>query len=254
MCMLTFFKPDAAPDLAALRNGAATNPHGHGYALITDDTITVGHSLDPETALGEFAALRIEYPHGPALFHSRYATHGEHTTDNCHPFGVGGDPRTVLAHNGVLPSEVHPGRGDQRSDTRIAAEDFLPRQPFGSLDSWAGREALEKWLRTDKLVLLTLDPAYRHRAYVFNEARGHWDTEAGIWYSNLDFRDHYWGYPPDPQVRFCELCGGYADTEFGPHCEFCGFCVECNNVFPHCDCPLLDGQDRYDDLIDLQSA
>ncbi|MFE7803032.1 hypothetical protein [Nocardia sp. NPDC057440] len=67
--------------------------------------------------------------------------------ENCHPFVVGGDPRTVLAHNGIL---AHPSSGDPRSDRRIAAEDLLPRRPFGSLDSWAGHERLERWLGTDR--------------------------------------------------------------------------------------------------------
>lgn len=255
MCMLTFFKPDTTPDMNALRNGAECNPHGHGYALLTDnDTITVGHSLDAETAIGEFAALRVQYPHGPALFHSRYATHGLRSLDNCHPFRLGGDERTVLAHNGVLPSNVHPAEGDQRSDTRIAAEDFLPAAPFGSLDSWTGREGLERWLGTDKLVLLTVDPAYTHRAYIFNEARGHWETEAGIWYSNRDYLDYRWGYAAGWDFSFCEFCGANDDDGVGPHCGFCGFCAECKNQFPHCDCPDLDGHDRYADLIDLEYA
>ncbi|WP_231390444.1 hypothetical protein [Nocardia sp. CNY236] len=252
--MLTFFVPGATPDLGALHNGAQFNPHGHGYALITGDTITTGHSLDQETAIGEFAALRIEYPHGPALFHSRFATHGVHDLDNCHPFPVGGDPRTILAHNGVLPAEVHPADNDPRSDTRIAAEDFLPTNPFGSLDSWAGREGLETWLRTDKLVVLTVDPAYRSHAYLFNEGRGHWDTGTGIWYSNSDYLDHDWLYQPDLGFRSCEFCGAADDEIVGPHCRLCGFCAECHNSFPHCDCAVLDGHDRYGDLIDREYA
>ncbi|MFE9324033.1 hypothetical protein ACIHDR_41640 [Nocardia sp. NPDC052278] len=251
MCMLTFFKPGAAPDVTALRNGALSNPHGHGYALITDTTITTGHSLDAETALAEFAALRVEYPDGAALFHSRFATHGKPTIDNCHPFTVGGDERTVLAHNGILPTNVHPGPGDERSDTRIAAEDFLPTEPFGSLDSWTGREALEHWLGSDKLVLLTIDPSYAHRGYVFNEARGHWDPGTGIWYSNRDYLDTAWDYA---YFGYCENCGADDGTAQGPHCSCCGFCAECYQPFPHCDCPDLAGRQRYAGLLDMETA
>ncbi|MFX0573747.1 hypothetical protein [Nocardia nepalensis] len=253
MCMLTFLKPGATPNIAALRNGALSNPHGHGYALITADTITTGHSLDAETAIGEFAALRCEYPDGPALFHSRFATHGQHTLDNCHPFPVGGDERTMLAHNGILPSTVHPAAGDERSDTRIAAEDFLPTMPFGSLDSWTGREGLQRWLGSDKVVLLTVDPAYRHRAYLFNEARGHWDAEAGIWYSNHDYLGMGWRYV-EFDFGYCENCGEEDGTASGPHCTYCGSCADCYQPFPHCDCPDLAGRQRYADLLDLENA
>lgn len=252
MCILTFVKPGISPNLDALRGGALANPHGHGYAIITNNTITVGHGLDVEAVITEFATLRDQYPDGAALFHSRLATHGPRTVDNCHPFLVGGDERTVLAHNGILPEIVHPAPGDPRSDTRIAAEEFLPRRPFGSLDSWAGRQQLERWLGTDKMVLLTVDPAYKHTAYIFNEHRGHWDQDS--WYSNHTYlpavsasdATDYWGY--------CGECGEFNDDPIGPHCIACGFCADCLRVFPQCECPSYDGSERYADLFDLESA
>jgi hypothetical protein len=181
MCILTFVKPGISPDLDALCNGALANPHGHGYAIVTDDAIAIGRGMNTAAAISEFAQVRARFPDGAALFHSRLATHGPRTVENCHPFLVGGDERTVLAHNGILPDNVHPASGDQRSDTRIAAEDFLPTRPFGSLDSWAGRERLERWLGSDKMVLLTVDPTYKHSAYLFNEPYGHWDGGIYAW-------------------------------------------------------------------------
>ncbi|MFE9575373.1 hypothetical protein ACFYO1_03225 [Nocardia sp. NPDC006044] len=250
MCILTFVKPGVDPDLDALHGGALANPHGHGYAIITGDTITVGRDMDPDAVIAEFAAVRERFPDGPALFHSRLATHGVAAVENCHPFLVGGDARTVLAHNGILPDEVHPGPADPRSDTRIAAEDLLPRQPFGSLDSWAGRDHLERWLRTDKMVLLTVDPSYRHQAYIFNERHGHW--EQGSWYSNHSYLHAMWA--SGDEWDFCEHCGTVNEDPLGPHCRFCGYCADCSAIYPHCDCPALHGQERYADLFDLESA
>ncbi|MGV9823458.1 class II glutamine amidotransferase [Nocardia xishanensis] len=248
MCILTFVKPGHAPDLDALANGALANPHGHGYAVITGDTITVGHGMDPASVITEFAAVRAQHPDSAALFHSRLATHGPRRLDNCHPFRVGGDARTVLAHNGILPTTVHPGPGDPRSDTRIAAEDYLSTQPFGSLDSWAGRERLERWLGTDKMVILTVDTAYKHPAYIFNEHRGHWDN--GSWYSNHGYRPHQWW--ADAADEYCANCGEPDYDRYGPHCPWCGFCTECSRMFPKCVCPGLDGEERYADLLDLE--
>ncbi|MFX0575088.1 class II glutamine amidotransferase [Nocardia nepalensis] len=252
MCILTFIKPGANPDLDALRGGALTNPHGHGYAIITGDTITVGRGMDPDAVIAEFASVRMRFPDGAALFHSRLATHGVRDVENCHPFIVGGDARTVLAHNGILPDEVHPSSGDPRSDTRIAAEELLPRRPFGSLDSWAGRERLERWLGTDKMVLLTVDPAYRYAGYIFNERRGHWDQ--GSWYSNNSYLHGMWATAGDSDWDWCENCGVFNENPMGPHCVFCGYCADCFGAYPHCDCPALAGQERYADLFDLESA
>ncbi|MFE9327641.1 class II glutamine amidotransferase [Nocardia sp. NPDC052278] len=252
MCILTFVKPGIAPNLDALRGGAAANPHGHGYAIITADTITVGRSMDADAAITEFAAIRKQYPEGPALFHSRLATHGVLSLDNCHPFVVGGDARTVLAHNGILPKIVHPAPDDPRSDTRIAAEEYLPVRPFGSLDSWAGRERLERWLGTDKMVLLTIDPAYQRAAYIFNEHHGHWDQ--GSWHSNHSYLDGLWSGEAEGYWGYCEECGEFNDDPVGPHCRICGFCADCLYSFPKCACPSLAGENRYADLFDLETT
>jgi len=63
LCILTFLTPGSAPDLDALNNGALTNPHGHGYAVLTGTTtITVGHGLDGAAVIAEFAAVRERFP------------------------------------------------------------------------------------------------------------------------------------------------------------------------------------------------
>lgn len=255
MCILTFLKPGVAPDLDALANGAAANPHGHGYAIHTGTAIIVGRGMDPAAVLTEFAAVRDRHPGGPALFHSRYATHGPRVTANCHPFHLGGDDRTVIAHNGILPAGVHPAIGDDRSDTRIAAEDYLPTRPFGSLDSWAGRERLERWLGSDKMVLLTVDPAYKHPAYLFNEHHGIW--EDGAWYSNTGYLpDAYSGYT-GYEADGCWNCGEPAgeDAELlGPHCAWCGFCHDWSLFYPECGHRLLGNDDAELALRDLEHS
>lgn len=250
MCILTFYKPGITPDLDALRDGALANPHGHGYAVVAGNRILTGHGLDAESTITEFAATRARFPDQPALFHSRLATHGTVDLANCHPFRLGGDKRTVLAHNGILPEIVHPQPADPRSDTRIAAEDFLPRQPFGPLDSWSGRARLERWLGTDKMIVLTVDPAYKHTAYLFNEHHGYWSTDQ-IWYSNHSYR---WRELPNlhrPSTdldAFCDYCGELDLDRRGPHCRYCGFCADCWHDYPHCNCPALEGTERYDDM------
>jgi len=185
VCLLTYLPAGVAPDLAALRTGAAANPDGHGYAVVAGDRLLTGRGLDADGLLEEFAHVRDLHPDRPALFHSRLATHGTLGPDNCHPFAVGADPRTVIAHNGILPALVQPRRGDPRSDTRIAAEDLLPA--LGPLHLRRTRQHLQRWMGPHNLmVLLTVDPRYRRHAYLFNEANGLWHD--GTWYSNDSYQ------------------------------------------------------------------
>ncbi|MEU3010042.1 class II glutamine amidotransferase [Nocardia asteroides] len=233
MCLLSFIPASVAPDPQALLRGAEANPHGHGFAVITGDRIVTGHGMNAQEMIDAFARVRAAHPDGPALFHSRYATHGIRTVANCHPFRLGGDQRTVLAHNGILPKRVHPGAYDWRSDTRIAAEDYLPGMPFGSLDTFRGSRGLETWLGSSKLLILTVDLAYEQQVYLFGESKGQWDN--GIWYSNSSF------LPVSHRYSLHEryVCDGCDDVDLyrvGRYCRQCGWCFACEIRFPHCEC------------------
>ncbi|MEU6559417.1 class II glutamine amidotransferase [Nocardia nova] len=233
MCLLTYYPADTTPDPDALRTGAIANPHGHGFALVTRGRIVTGHSMNADKVIDAFTRLRARHRAGPALFHSRYATRGVIGLSNCHPFRLGGDQRTVLAHNGTLPKRVHPRAYDRRSDTRIAAEEYLAGQPFGPIDTVAGARGLSEWLGTSKLVILTVDPAYAHTAYLFGEQAGRWVE--GIWYSNRTYL---------PRTRrasaqrwnLCGHCLRYEPDRVSRYCRDCGWCYECGAEFPHCRC------------------
>ncbi|WP_280453082.1 class II glutamine amidotransferase [Nocardia cyriacigeorgica] len=213
-------------------NGAVTNPHGHGYAIVAGDRILVGRGMSAAEVIAEFTQRRERYPGGPALFHSRYATKGVSDTGNCHPFPLGLDQRTVLAHNGTLPKRVHPRAYDPRSDTRIAAEEYLPLHPFGSIDTHRGRRGLESWLGSNKLVILTVDSTYRQQAYLFGEQAGTWD--GGVWYSNRSYLPPSRRWPARPYV--CPWCGHFDTRRPGRYCGRCGWCFDCASSFPVCVC------------------
>lgn len=253
MCLLSYFPPGVQPNQFHLECGASCNPHGYGYAIVIpgEDEILIGKGMNSATVIDEFMRMREEYPDGPALFHSRYTTHGEQTVDNCHPFIVNGDKRTVLAHNGILPQtsplglECHPAGSfvttiepikvwrttvnedgtktfsfevtgskevrrwvetDDRSDTRILAEDVFATE-FRRMDRNKTRRKLETWLGNgNKLVVLTTDPFYQQRAYIFNERLGDW-TGGGVWHSND-------GYLYAPAYRSKDV-GAWWDREDG---------------------------------------
>jgi hypothetical protein len=257
MCLLTFFPTGVMPDPAALLNGAYVNDDGHGFAIVADNHLIVQRGMDAERLVDAFGALRRQHRQGPALFHSRFSTHGQRGIDNCHPFPVGGDGRTVLAHNGILPAVVRPAKGDPRSDTRIAAEDFLPL--FGSLRSRRTRRRFERWMSPhNKVVILTVDRRFKDRAYLLNETEGIWDGE--IWYSNDGYRplsptrwslpNHSrWDWPPwdrtwwdrphwdrlDRTIDRCGYCGAVIDLTDN-ECRYCGWCLDCGEMPEDCFC------------------
>ncbi|MGW0052582.1 class II glutamine amidotransferase [Nocardia nova] len=233
MCLLTYYSAGAAIDTSALRFGAEANPDGHGFAIVAGDRIITGHGMNAPTVIDAFARTRADHPDGPALFHSRYATRGAIELSNCHPFRLGGDRRTVLAHNGTLPKRVHPRAYDRRSDTRIAAEDYLPTQPFGPIDTAAGARGLAGWLGSSKLVILTVDRAYSHTAYLFGERAGQW--VGGIWYSNHSY------LPPELRwpARRTTVCGYCLDRDLertSRYCRDCGWCFGCQSALSYCTC------------------
>lgn len=265
MCLLTYLPAQVQPDLDALFNGAVANDDGHGFAIVAGrrhNRLIVHRGLNAETVLDAFVAARRQHPDGPALFHSRLATHGDATLDNCHPLVVGGDTRTVLAHNGVLPAAARPAPNDPRSDTRIAAEHYIPA--LGPLQYRRVREALQRWMTpANKMVILTVDPRFRQRSYLLNEASGIWDN--GSWYSN----DSYLPAPPTPWTSidedwdwegdwldgapyhavgvhrhpagrdWCGACGAAvvaADIRAGSTCRRCDSCLGCGEMPEACFC------------------
>jgi predicted glutamine amidotransferase len=260
MCLLTFFPPEVMPNVERLRTGTYVNDDGHGWALVdmANEKIIIGRGLDSEKMIEEFAVARAAYPDGPALFHSRMATDGVVGTFNVHPFTVGRDPRTVLAHNGIMP--MRPSRDDPRSDTRLVAESLIPQQ-YRGLRGRRQRLRFERWMgRYNKVVLLTVDHRFRDRAYILNEDQGIWD--AGVWYSNDGYQPwtrrystthvyasfigghdeggesstyEEWWEARLREDRYCPGCKGYLES-LDTDCPWCGLCLDCYNGLDSCDC------------------
>jgi hypothetical protein len=294
MCMLSYLPPHTPGNFDSLQNGGLNNPDGFGWAIvIPGEKILVGKSMDLNEALDGFLAVRDENLEGPALFHSRYATHGKLNVDNVHPFqcampdqfGVwANSPDTVLAHNGILRAAAQPAKGDPRSDTRKFAEDIMMRN-FRRLDRPGVKAALTQWVKSDKLVILTVDPRFECSAYIVNQHRGVWERSTGIWHSNHDYlfyvaKGHKWSGSYDweawPQqigkkgmtgtrnradaalaakVRddedVCRWCtAGHVGV--GNFCNFCKSCEECGVHIRNCKCYCISEQE-LDDIAEFEA-
>lgn len=197
MCMLCVIPPNTIPERSKLENSALNNPHGYGFAIVVpeENRIICERTMDADESINRFLKLRAEYQTGYAMWHARYATSGERTVDNCHPFLLPDTQypnTTYVGHNGVL--DVIEPKHEKRSDTRIFVEDLLPAiGGVKALDNDQVWNLLNEFTRGSKVCVLTVHPLAEYQMYLFHEDAGNTD-EAGVWWSN----------------KSCELSYGYS--------------------------------------------
>lgn len=252
MCLLCVFEPGSSPTRQELENSAASNPHGFGYAFLMDDRIITGRGMDANDVIDRFMRLRDGHPNVWAMFHARYATHGTTNKSNCHPFRVDGDPNIVLAHNGILPIDVP--KHENRSDTRIFADDHLPNY-LEWLDDPQGFELLESWASGNKIAVFSLDKRLENNVYIINENLGHWDN--GRWWSNTSYKSspyvgryeslraydsgeactvtEWWKRSSTQECIYCYSMLNDQEWDWG-YCDTCKSCLECAMDIIDCEC------------------
>lgn len=236
MCMLTVFPmPDLMSDTQyeRLANGGQLNPHGHGWAVVVGSRVETGKSLHLAEALADFEAVYRQAT-GPALFHSRWATHGAKDLANTHPFPVRKLRNTYVAHNGIMPAEAIPEKNDERSDTRVFADDILPIR-YRNLDSAKVRGNLGMWLRGNKIAVITTNRAFSRQLYIFGREAGNWQD--GVWFSNTDHEgySHYFGSAQPYEDAICEWCHQKTVNAWAL-CETCHTCQDCLEPERSCLC------------------
>lgn len=252
MCMLCVIPPNVIPSREKLENSALNNPHGFGFAIVIpkENRIHSERTMNADTSVNRFLEMRAKYPEGYAMWHARLATHGTTTVDNCHPFQVGHDDRTYLAHNGILPI-VEP-QGDHRSDTRIFAEDLLPAiGGVTALDNDQVFNLIEDFTSGSKVCILTVDPLAQHQCYLIHENKGNVDA-SGVWWSNDSCHLASFNYRSTSAMGFfskdneefwaeCRVCDEVLleepqDLQAKDFCNTCGSCYMCMSYKTDCMC------------------
>jgi glutamine amidotransferase len=278
MCMLCVVPPHVIPSREKLENSALNNPHGFGYAIALpkERRIITHRTMNPDECINMFLEERGKYSDGYAIWHARFATHGSNTVDNCHPFMVGNDPDTYLAHNGVLP--IIEDRSD-RSDTRIFAEDLLPDiGGVTALDNPQVWNMLEDFTVGSKVAVLTVNPDARHPLYLLHQDKGMEDS-SGVWWSNNTCYLESWYsrpsnvvgrassmidstafYDDESEWLECTVCDNWADywTELkngtADYCRGCGSCYMCQSTKSVCMCYQGHGYDGGSTQYDYRTG
>lgn len=258
MCLLIAITSGADVTDAQLERAAINNPDGFGWAIHTGEHLIRFRSMNIDDAITEWRFVRKFYPQQDAIWHLRWATHGTVDASNCHPFEIGHDSRVMMAHNGVLPIEAQNGR----SDTRILAEDRLPKSPTW-MDDREEVEKLEAWMGTSKLAILSSHPRTRQDLYILNEEYGHWVD--GVWFSNSSYEEpkkitlpvnagatNVEALDDEIQIVSCDVC----EAEFlidldgvEQDCPECGSCYWCGASWCMCYTPeqATEDMDQFED-------
>lgn len=126
------------------------------------------------------SALQSILPQAQGLsyvLHLRFATHGDRSVDNTHPFRVTRD--MWLAHNGIVPVAI---TNERMSDTwhfaRLLTE-LSTTDPKWLADTDAFRDDVGDWIGPgNKIAFLRADG----KIIIANEQQGSW--EGARWYSN----------------------------------------------------------------------
>lgn len=186
MCMIIYRpKGTGEVDAARLRYIAGINGDGFGLMWSTGTRLfTARYAVKQKKAfITRFLALQSQDV--PMCAHFRWSTHGGITRGNTHPFVLVPN-MSAMMHNGVLDIRCLKGW----SDTRTFAELVLKRLPPGwEYDTDAPWNYLvDRATAGSRVVIMLHDGAVK----MFHQERGTW--EAGIWYSNDNFKPK--GYTP----------------------------------------------------------
>ena len=167
-----------------IRNAyVAGNSDGWGISYWTGTKVLVRKGFD---LAGLVAASRI-VEGKPYVLHLRWATSGNKTLNNCHPFKIRKD--LYMAHNGVLPFQ--PEKGDTKSDTALLADilrRFSPEHIIDNLDNLGLMIGMGNKLAFQ----------FRDQIHIANEYLGYWNE--GLWYSNDYYHVDEWALWTDNYV------------------------------------------------------
>ena len=188
MCIIIAKPAGVNVPMEYLENSWAANPHGAGVCFAQEGKLFISKGF---MSLEEFTAFigdTREWDDVPAIFHFRWATHGEKDKENTHPFEVI-PGKLAFAHNGVMRGMRVDGR-EELSDTQVFNRYILKQLPHNFLRNEGIQRLITEAIDGDKLAFMD----NLGNITIFNERLGHTDS-AGVWYSNSAYKPAAAAYP-----------------------------------------------------------
>lgn len=170
MCLIIYSSKGNVPARADFYEAANDNPDGIG--VMSADGIRKFLGKKATKKAWKYVQSLAGMPFG---IHFRWATHGEITRANCHPFKVPGIGFAM--HNGILWTSTLATK--EESDTAIFCRDFLPS--YGEMLGATWRADVEKSIGLGNKLLVMSDDGRTFR--LCNEHAGEW-LDGGLWFSN----------------------------------------------------------------------
>ena len=244
------------PTRKELEQSCKNNPDGFGWAFVikteTGRKLEQFKTMEAQVAIDTYKAFIKD--NGKNIlshaFHARIATHGAVNLYGCHPFPVSDDSDSVLIHNGILPINIK--KTDPRSDSRIFAEDFLPK--VGGVHALADPDIydlMEGFVEGSGSKVVILSTTLEVPLLILGEDRGAWDKERpNLWFSNNSHRVYpaygssSWtttgvvksGFDSDTMVRCANWdCRSYVHM-IDEVCKTCNWCQLCEQSDINCLC------------------
>ena len=179
MCVILQRKPGQAIHPDVIEACYTTNPHGFGIAWFDGTKVRITKGVK---SLSEIQALVKGLANYLSLIHFRWATIGEKTKDNCHPFHVG-VYGAAMVHNGGFPTRPRKtkdkdGKEVQWSDTKEIGHvlnswsEEIIRRNIGKFKEWHGEGNRTAFLMSNGEILKT----------------GNWNDHDGLTCSNLNWK------------------------------------------------------------------
>lgn len=178
MCLAIYKPSGARVSKKRLSTAFRRNPHGAGFAYAKNGKVTIKKGFFSFEAF--WKSYRRMSKDRAMLIHFRWATHGAHTKDNCHPFRL--TPTTAMIHNGTIHGVKVANEGSDTSNFCDRMLRPLMKTHPKFIYTNHGRKILGLAIGDSKIVIMDADGS----AVICNENKGHWDNDC--WYSNESYK------------------------------------------------------------------
>ena len=198
MCLAIYKPKGKSVSKTRLQTAFRRNPHGAGFAYAKDGEVVIRKGF---FSFNKFwKAYKKVQGTRAMLIHFRWATHGEKTKANCHPFKI--NSNTAMIHNGVIQRVKVENDGSDTSNFVDRILSPIVNQHPNFIHTVHGQKVINLAIGDSKVVVMDGSGG----AVIFNEKKGHWDTD--VWYSNHSYQD------PKPATAPAWTGSGYYSSSY----------------------------------------